>query len=207
MINSGHISAEPEELLNQARKGNTQALGQLLQLYHNYLRVLARLQIDRRLQGKVDPSDLVQDTFLQAHTEFAQFRGRMEAEFVHWLRKIMAYKVAKLVRRYYNTQRRDVRLERRLEEEMNQSSAAIAQALVAADSSPSQKASRQERAVMLADALGRLPEHYREVMILQHLEELSIPEVARRMGRSVNSVQHLWARALAKLRVLLRGDT
>jgi RNA polymerase sigma-70 factor (ECF subfamily) len=75
--------------------------------------------------------------------------------------------------------------------------------LVAAHSSPSQQAVQREQAVLLADAIGRLPEDYREVIILSHLERLSFPEAARRMGRSVDSVKHLWARALDRLRRLL----
>ena len=106
---------DPDELLGQARRGDADALGRLLDLYRRYLRLLARLQIDRRLQGKVDASDLVQETFLEAHQEFAEFRGNTEAEIVGWLRKIMASKVANVVRRYYRTQQRDVRLEHELQ--------------------------------------------------------------------------------------------
>ena len=76
---------------------------------------------------------------------------------------------------------------------------------VAPQSSPSQRASRREQAVLLADALGRLPEDYREVIILHHLEGLKFPEVARRMGKTDDSVQKLWVRALASLRRSLEG--
>src|SRR5439155_16480408 len=100
---------DPEQLLQLARSGSSAALGRLLELYRNYLALLARLQIGKRLQGKLDPSDLVQETFLEAHRDFAQFRGGSEAEFVNWLRQIMAMNLANLVRHYYGTQRRDVR--------------------------------------------------------------------------------------------------
>jgi RNA polymerase sigma-70 factor (ECF subfamily) len=105
-----------------------------------------------------------------------------------------------LVRRYYGTQRRDVRLERELADELDQSSQALNPALIAPQSSPSQLASRREQAVRVADALNRLPDAYREVIVLAHLEGLGFPEVAQRMGRSVHSVKHLWARALGRLR-------
>jgi RNA polymerase sigma-70 factor (ECF subfamily) len=110
-----------------------------------------------------------------------------------------------LLRRYFGTQRRDVRLERDLACELDQSSQLLDQGLVAGSGSPSQQAVRREQAVLLADALGQLPEAYREVIILRHLEGLNFPEVACRMGRSVDSVKHLWARALGQLRRIL-GD-
>src|SRR5438045_2970865 len=102
---------DPEELLLPARSGSAAARGQLLELYTHYLTLLARLQIGRRLQGKVDAADLVQETFLRAHRDFAQFRGNTEAELLGWLRGILAANLAQLVRRYFGTRARDVRLE------------------------------------------------------------------------------------------------
>lgn len=198
--------ADPEQLLVLARAGESQALGQLLELYRGYLALLARLQIGRRLQGKVDPADLVQETFLDAHRRFAQFQGTSEGELVSWLRHILAAHLAMLVRRYLGTQRRDVRLERDLVLELDESSRVLNHSLVAPQSTPSQQAARREQAVLLADALGRLPDDYRDVIILRHLEGLSFPEVARRMDRTLDSVKNLWARALGRLRRLL-GDT
>lgn len=197
--------ANPGQLLEQARAADGATLGQLLELYRGYLALLARTQIGRRLQSKIDPGDLVQETFLEAHRHFARFRGTTEAEFVGWLRQILAGRLAKLVRRYLGTRRRDVRLERDLVAELDQSSQVLDQGLVAPASSPSQQAVRREQAVLLADALEQLPPHYREVLILRHLEGLSFPEVARRMGRTLLSVKKLWARALPCLRDAL-GD-
>jgi RNA polymerase sigma-70 factor (ECF subfamily) len=191
---------DPEELLRQARTDRDQALGQLLELYRNYLVILARLQIGRRLQGKADAADLVQETFLDAHRNFGRFRGTTEGEFAAWLRQILAGRLAMLVRRYLGTQRRDVRLERELGAGLDESTRALDKGLVAGQSTPSKQASRREQALLLADALGELPEDYREVIIMRHLESLTFPDVARRMGRSVDSVKNLWARALARLR-------
>jgi RNA polymerase sigma-70 factor (ECF subfamily) len=194
--------SDPEALLRQARMGDSAALGQLLELYQNYLLLLARVQIGRRLQSKVDAADLVQETFLEVHRHFAQFRGTTEEELVSWLRHILAANLANLVRRY-STRRRDIRLERELAAELDQSSRLLDEGLVAQGSTPSQRAARREQAVLLADALRRLPEDYREVLILRHLEELSFPELARRLGRTVGSVQKLWVRGLAELRRVL----
>ena len=196
--------ADTEALLALARAGDRTALGKLLELYRNYLALLARLEIGRRLQGKVDPADLVQEAFLKAHASFSQFRGVTEKELVGWLRKILASKLADLLR-HYGARGRDVRLERNLAVELDRSSRFLDQALIARSVSPSHQAVRGEQAVLLADALHRLPEAYREVLVLHHLEELSFPEVARRMGRTVDSVEKLWARALARLRRALGG--
>jgi RNA polymerase sigma-70 factor (ECF subfamily) len=193
------------QLLEQAQAGDSSALGRLLELYRNYLALLARLQIDRRLQAKVDASDLVQETFLKAHRHFAQFRGHTEEELVNWLRQILANNLANLVRHYLGRQRRDVRLERQLAAELDGSSRLLDSGLLAAQSSPSQEAVRREQAVLLADALKRLPPDYREVLILRHLQGLTFPEVAQRMERTPDSVQKLWIRALARLRRSL-GD-
>jgi RNA polymerase sigma-70 factor (ECF subfamily) len=198
--------SDPEQLLRLARAGDGPAQGQLFDLYRGYLELLARLQIGRRLQGKVDAADLVQDTFLYAHDGFAQFRGSSEGELVCWLRQILASRLEHLIRRYCGTQRRDVRLERQLAAELDQSSSLLDQGLVAADSSPSQRAVRREQAVLLADALRQLPDDYREVLILHHLQGLSMPEVARRLGRTLDSVKNVWLRGLVRLRHLI-GDS
>jgi RNA polymerase sigma-70 factor (ECF subfamily) len=121
------------------------------------------------------------------------------------LRQILASRLGELIRRYLKTRRRDVRLERPLVPEPEPSSRVPDPGLVAPHSSPSQQAARREQAVRLADALGRLPEDYREVILLHHMEGLPLPQVARRLGRSVHSVEKLWARALARLSRTLGG--
>jgi RNA polymerase sigma-70 factor (ECF subfamily) len=203
---TGGSHPDPEALLHLARGGDRDALGRLLDLYRNYLGVLARVGIGRRLQGKVDDSDLIQDTFMEAYRHFDRFRGASEADLMAWLRQILAGRLDKVVRHYYGTRRRDIRLEQELAMRINQSSQALDGGLAACGSSPSQQAERREQAVLLADALQRLPEHYREVIILSHLEGLSFPEVARRMDRTLDSVKNLWARALGKLRRGMGGD-
>jgi RNA polymerase sigma-70 factor (ECF subfamily) len=203
---SNRLRSNLEQLLQQARAGDGAALGQLFESYRSYLALLARLQIGRWLQSKVDAEELVQETFLEASRDFLQFQGTTEAEWVVWLRQMLATNLADLVRRFRGTRRRDIRLERQLADELDQSSRLLDGALVAKQSSPSQQAVRHEQAVLLADMLGRLPEAYREVLILHQLQDLSLPEVARQMGRSVDSVRNLWLRALARLRRLLGVD-
>lgn len=199
------IEPDVQQLLTLARSGSESARGQLLEQYRNYLSLLARLQIGRRLQGKVDPADMVQETFLEAHRQFVRFRGDTEMELTAWLRTILTGVLSHLVRRYFGTQQRDVRLERQLADDVDQSSRCLDRGLVAGESSPSQKASRREQAVLLADALNQLPADYREVLILRHLEGLTFPQIAARMERTVDSVEKLWVRALPRLRRVLGG--
>jgi RNA polymerase sigma-70 factor (ECF subfamily) len=198
MIDSKELS--PERLLLAARQGDEAARGALLERYRTYLDLLARLEIGRRLQTKLDTADVVQETFLEAHRNFATFRGTAEPEFAAWLRGILAARMSNLVRHYLGTLGRDVRREQGLEIDLDHSSRLLDRGLLARGSTPSQHVARREQGVLLAESLARLPEDYREVVVLRHLEELSFAEVAGRMDRSVDSVQKLWVRALAKLR-------
>src|SRR5947209_16530969 len=167
------MSHDRGHLLLQARQGADAARGALLEAYRAYLDLLARVEIGRRLQKKVDASDIVQETFLEAHRNFGKFRGSGEAEFVAWLRGILAARVANLVRHYIGTQGRDIRREQRLEIELDQSWRTLDRGLFALQSTPSQQATRREQGVLVADALARLPDDYREVIVLRHLEELT----------------------------------
>lgn len=201
------MTPDPEQLLQEARTGDGATLGRLLEMYRRYLSLLARVQIGRRLQGKVDASDVVQDTFLDAHRYFAQFQGVSEGQLIRWLRQILAAKLADVLRRYLGTEGRDVRLEHEIGDAFDRSGALLDRGLVAAQSSPSQQAVRREQGVLLADALGALPDDYREVLVLRHLEELTFPEVAERMGRSLDSVEKLWMRGLVRLRQVMGVGT
>jgi RNA polymerase sigma-70 factor (ECF subfamily) len=197
------VHSDLERLIDRARAGDASVLGKLLEGYRNYLTLLARLTLGRRLQGKLDDSDLVQEAFLEAHRDFGQFRGTTEKELTSWLRRILAHNLANVVRHYCGTQGRDVRLERELEVELERSSQIADPGLVAAPSSPSREAAHREQMVLVANALSQLPKDYREVLILRHLEGLSFPEVAKRMDRTLSSVDKLWVRALARLRRVL----
>jgi RNA polymerase sigma-70 factor (ECF subfamily) len=195
---ASYAKLNPEHLLSAARE--RKQLGELFTVYRNYLKMLARLQIGGRLGVKLDASDIVQETYLHAQRTFSNFRGTTEAQLLAWLRQVLAHVLANVVRRFYGTKQRDVRLERQLDQQMNKTSQAMDRALVDARSSPSQHAVRREQAVLLADALEQLPDDYREAIVLRHLEELSFPQIAERMDRTLDSVKNLWTRALAKLR-------
>lgn len=196
----------PQALLGLARRGDSEALGRLLEAYRPYLTLLARVQIGRRLRGKADASDVVQDAFLGVHRDFGQFRGESEREFLAWLRQVLASVLANFIRHYQGTKRRDMRLERQLAEELEESSQALERALVAPHSGPDRQAERREQAVLLAEALNQLGDDDRELLVLRHLEGLTFPEVAKRMGRTLDSVNKRWPRALVRLRQAFEGD-
>jgi RNA polymerase sigma-70 factor (ECF subfamily) len=187
-------------MIEEARAGDVAALGRLLERHRNYLRLLARIEIGRRLQGKLDASDLVQEVFLDAHRYFPAFRGAAENQFVRWLREILAGTLANHVRRYFGTQARDVRLEQELTAAIDQSSYGLGLIAVDPHSSPSQQAIREEQSVLIAEALARLPADYQSAIFLRHVEGLTFPQIAERLGRSVDSVEKLWLRGLTRLR-------
>ena len=186
-----------------AKGGDTHALGSLLEGYRAYLKMLAGIQIGRGLQSKFDADDLLQEVFLRAHQAIGRFQGTTQPEFQAWLRGILSNVLADQIRRYRGTQRRDPNLECALELEL--ASEGFELALEAPISTPSQRASRQERAVLLAEAMQRLPAIAREVLVLRHFQEMSFPDIARTMGRTLDGVKNLWIRALTKLRREMRA--
>jgi RNA polymerase sigma-70 factor (ECF subfamily) len=196
----------PEKLLQQARSGDVAARGLLLELYRNYLRVLARALIGQALQVRLDASDLVQETYLKAHREFEQFLGGGERELIGWLRQILVRTLANQAK-HHRARGRDLRRQESLEAALDRSSLAVQAALAAPSAvSPSVRAVRREEAVLLANALERLPTDYRDVFILRNLEHVPIEEIAARMGRSVNAIRKLWTRAMLALRRELGSD-
>lgn len=199
------LSTTLAHVLQEVREGRTDRLGDLLDGCRNYLTILARVEIGRRLQGKLDAADLVQETFLEAHRGIGRFRGTSQAQFLYWLRQILAAKVANLVRHYLGTQSRDVRLEQDLVVHLDNSSRLLDGGLALSQTSPSQQVVQREQGLLLADALARLPEDYRDVLVLRHFEGLTFPQVAQRMNRTVDSVDKLWVRALAQLRTAFQG--
>jgi RNA polymerase sigma-70 factor (ECF subfamily) len=192
-----------ESLLQLAQGGDEEALENLLAVSRKYLSRIARTQISQRLQGKADASDLVQEALLEVHRHFGQFRGTTEIEFGAWLRSILAGLVANHVRRFLGTKQRDARLEQAIALEINNSSCVFNRQLATALGTPVEEAVKHEASLQLVQALESLPEHYRQVIVLRHLEGLPFSLVAERMGRTADSVEKLWVRALSRLRDLL----
>ena len=194
-------AAFPTALLAKARAGDSAALGEVLEGYREYLRLLARARVGQDLQVRLDPSDLVQETLLEAQRDFRQFVGNSEGELAVWLRRILVRNLADQLK-YHQSQKRDVGREQPLEALIEQAHEALAAPL----STPSKQAARREQAVVMATAMGKLPEEYREVITLRHLEGRSFDEIAASMGRSAGAVRMLWMRALEKLGEVMEND-
>lgn len=198
-------SSTPEQLLVDAREGDSERMGRLLQLYRNYLRLLAESELDRKLRGRISPSDIVQETMLDAHRDFPKFRGSTEAQFVAWLRQILVHNLAEVISKHVLTEKRDVRRDislAKLRASVQQSTIHLRDALVANVDSPSANAERRERAVLLADLMSELSEDHRDVLLLRNLRGMPFKDVAAEMDRSVAATKMLWMRAVKRLREL-----
>ena len=141
-----------------------------VQQYRSYLYLLARSHIGARHQAKIDASDIVQQTLLNAHQNQAQFRGGTEAECMAWLKQILANNLADAVRGLARA-KRDISRERSLDEQVGESFSRVDGWLAAGQSSPSQQAVRSEELIRLADALTAMPEAQREAIVLHHLRD------------------------------------
>ena len=174
-----------------------------LDRFRQYLLLLARVRLDPRLKGKLDASDVVQQTLLEAHQGMGQFRGRSVAEQAAWLRQILARNLANAVRDLGRA-KRDVARERSLDAALDQSASRLEAWLAAEQSSPSQRVERHERAVLLAEALATLPETQREAVVLRHWHGWSLAEIASHLGTTTAGVTGLLHRGLKKLRKQLQ---
>jgi len=162
------------------------------------------MQLDERLRSKMDPSDVVQQTLLQAHRALKDFRGRTDAEMAAWLRQILARNLAHAARDF-GRDKRNINRERSLEEAVNASSARLEAWLAAEQSSPSQKAHRNEQVLQLCEALEQLPDAQREAVELHYWRGCTLAEIAEQMDRTPAAIAGLLKRGLRKLRELMPG--
>ncbi|QDT55019.1 ECF RNA polymerase sigma factor SigD [Caulifigura coniformis] len=183
-------------LLAKARAGDSAARDELFTRCRSYVNLVARTQVESWMRQKVDASDLVQQTMLEAYRGFPQFDGGTEGEWLAWLRKILSHNTQDFIRRM-RTEKRGGAKEVPLQ--AGSDSEGFFHDPASPDETPSQMLSGREREIALAQAIERLPEDYQEVILLRNLQRLPFDDVAERMGRTRGAVQMLWARAIQKL--------
>ena len=184
---------ELESWIVAARQGDREALGLALSSARDYLLLIANDELEPALRCKGNASDLVQETFLRAQRGVEAFRGRTASEWRHWLRSILVRNLAQERRRFRSTAKRQVRLEVTIADESRLSSAW-------SNETPSHDLDRREREAELYEGLQRLPEHYRQVVVWHHLEQLTFDEIGQRFQISAEAARKLWTRALGRLR-------
>lgn len=169
--------------------------------YRAYLLLLARMQLDPWPASRIDASDIVQQTLIEAYAKREQFTGSDEARLA-WLRCALANNLRDAARALRRG-KRDVRREQSLEAAVDESSAQLGRMLAADQSSPSQQAVKNESLLRLADALVELPEGQQEAVVLHHLQGRSLAEVAEVLGRTKPAVAGLLHRGLKRLKELM----
>jgi RNA polymerase sigma-70 factor (ECF subfamily) len=195
---------DTEELLGRAAGGDAAARDGLLARHRERLCKMIACRLDRRLAARVDPSDVVQDVLAEADGKLDRYLRERPLPFYPWLRALAAERLVTLHRRHVRAAKRSVRREEPgLLALPDESLADLAERLVASATSPSQRLLRQEKRQRMRDALARLPERDREVLVLRHLEALSVADTAAVLGASEGAVKTRHVRALERLRTLL----
>ncbi len=177
----------------------------MLEPFRPYLTALAKLHLDSRLRAKVDPADLVQQTMLRGYASFHQLMNREPAVIAAWLRRILARILADTLR-HYDADKRAVDLEQSLTADLDRSASGLEGWLAAEQSSPSERAQRNEELLHLAEALADLPDAQREVVVLKHLQGKTLQEIADLVKKSVPAVVGLLRRGLESLRGKMQKD-
>jgi RNA polymerase sigma-70 factor (ECF subfamily) len=196
---------DPAGELPAARAGSREALGQVLEACRGYLLVLAQQELDPHLRAKGGASDLVQETLADAVGAFADFHGTSTEELRRWLRRILLNNLVSFARRYRDADKRQVSREVALQ--TGSSSADVKGAIPADPLSPSGEAIKREQAEAIQKAMERLPDDYRQVILLRYQEEHSFEDIGRLMNLTPNAARKLWLRAIKRLRQESEGSS
>jgi RNA polymerase sigma-70 factor, ECF subfamily len=195
---------DTEEMLRQVARGETGARGQLLDRHRDRLSRMVHCRLDRRLAGRIDPSDVVQEVLAEADRKLAGYLRERPLPFYPWLRRLAWEHLAALWRRHVRAGKRSVlREEPGVLSLPEESAAELAARLVTSATSPTQAAVREELRARVREALAALAERDREVLVLRHLEGLSVAQTAEVMGVSEGAVKVRHLRALERIRGLL----
>jgi RNA polymerase sigma-70 factor (ECF subfamily) len=195
---------DTDQLLEEAGRGSESARGQLLLRHRKRLRAMVDLRMDRRLAGRIDPSDVVQETFADAVAQLSDYLRRRPLPFYPWLRQLACDRLAELNRHHLRAQKRSVRREEALGLS-DESALELADRLIARGSSPSARLLRHELGGRVQSAMARLADPDREILVLRHLEHLTTSEIAAVLGIREGTAYTRHLRALRRLRAFLEG--
>jgi RNA polymerase sigma-70 factor (ECF subfamily) len=201
-------SSETKDLLHRAGQGDKEALGELFGQHQERLRRMVLLRLDRRLQGRIDPSDVLQEAYLEFSRALAEYLRNPALPFFLWLRMITGRKLLALHRHHLGTKVRDAGREVSLHRGAlpQASSVSLAAQLLGRHSSPSQAAMRAELQIRIQEALNSMDSLDREVLALRHFEQLSNAETASVLGLNPTAASNRYVRALKRLRKILTSE-
>ena len=204
-ISTTNDSGETDRLLRRARAGDRLALPELLERHRDRLRRMVDLRLDWRLRGRLDPSDVLQEAYLDAAQRLDDYLRDPKLPPLLWLRLIVGERLTNLHRHHLGSKMRDAGREVSLYREAlpEASSAALASMLLGQHTSPTQAALRAERMLRVQEALNSLDPLDREVLALRHFEELSNSEVATVLGLTKTAASNRYIRALKRLKAIL----
>ncbi len=191
-----------QELVALARGGDQAARDRIFDTCRTYLLLVAKRDLDNRLHAKCGPSDIVQDVLMRAAANFESFYGESQDALFAWLREILKNEITGVARRYVTAAKRDVRRESvastdsRFWGQMDR--------FVDSQLTPASQTALHEEAALLREALLRMPEDYRDVLLMRNWERKSFREIAEKLDRSENAAKKLWARALSRLETELQ---
>ncbi len=195
-----------DELLERLQSGDDHAFVELYSRHRGRLKQMIEFRLDRRMRGREDASDILQEVYIDAHQRIRHFLKRPELSFYVWLRQLTAQRLIDVHRRHLKAEKRDAKQEVSIHQRIaTATSASMAALLVARLASPSQAAMRVEMVVQIESALAKMEPLDREVLALRHFEELRNSEVAEVLGIKEAAASNRYVRALSRLRDVLEG--
>jgi RNA polymerase sigma-70 factor, ECF subfamily len=200
---------ESQRLIERARAGDPAAVSEIFARHRQRLRRMVEMRLDRRLQGRIDASDVIQEAHLEVATRLADYLKEPKLPLFLWLRLVVGERLMKLHRTHLGAQKRDAGIEVSIFREAlpAASSAALAAQLLGKHTSPTQAAVRAERLLRLQEAINALDPIDREILSLRHFEELSRSEAAQALGIEEAAAAKRYVRALKRLKDLLGEDS
>ena len=197
---------DTDQLLDRVAQGESSAVATLLTRHEQRLRRMVNLRLDPRLAARLDPSDVVQDTLAEAHRRLPDYAVDRPMPFYPWLRAIAWDKLIEMTRRHIKAERRSVRREVGQLDLSGDSQMILVDRMMAVSASPSEQALRQEVRNRVQQAIGQLPPRDHEMIVLKHLEELNVPEIAAVLGIDQEAVYSRYRRTVQRLHRLLSNE-